>query len=452
MDDATSAELRRLEGELRQVVANEIAEQQARAEEGSRALDVVDQRQIARAVLRRELDLHAREALRQGQLPLPDGEREDLANRVMTQVFTSLPGLEAFIERPDAINIHVLGSREVIVELLDGTKERHPSPYASDAEVIEAVAHMARRGGLVEREFNYSHPILHLALPDGSRLAANAWIGPEPYVTVRRHPLVDHDLDDLRDRGMFDQGLRTFLGAAVRAKWNILVAGAQGNGKTTLLRALSHEAHPDERLIVLESEPELGLDRLPHRHSHVVNLAERPGNMAGEGAVTLHQLGWHAKRLEPWRLLVGEVLADEVVAMLEIMTQGVRGSMATIHAESSAAVFPRLPVYARSSGRDWRSGDILALAAVALNLVVFVHRDWDDRRVVGEVRHVDRYDPHSEQIISDAWFLPDPETRRAVPAGLIPVQMLDELVGHGYDPSRHETVRGNGHRVEGSRR
>jgi Flp pilus assembly CpaF family ATPase len=431
--DVGVVDTRALEASLREAVAREVTEQRSRAQEAGRVLDTSDQRQVARAVLQRELSLHSREALAHGRLPLPDGEREDLAKRVLTQVFSPLPGIEAFVGRAEAVNIHVMGCREVVVELLDGTVERHPSPYASNQALIDALAHIGRRGGMVEREFNYSHPILHLSLLDGSRLTANGWIGPEPYATVRRHPLIDHDLGDLSRLGMLDEGLRTLLGAATRAGWNILVAGGQGNGKTTLLRAITHEAPPDQRLVVLESEPELAFDKLPHRHNHVVNLCERPGNMQGEGAVPLDELTWHAKRLSPARLVVGEVLADEVVPMLEAMTQGVPGA-ATIHARTSAAVFPRLPVYARSRGRDWRSGDIFALAALALDLVVFVARDVDGRRVVAEVRHVHRYDSTSEQIVSDAWFMPDPSTRRAVQASVIPVHLLDELVAHGYEP------------------
>jgi len=451
MAELVEPDTRQFEGNLRRVVAREVAEQQAKAQQAGRVLDPMDQRQIARAVLQRELDLVAREALRLGELPLPDAERDDIAERVLTQVFSSLPGLERFLARPDVTNVHVMGCREVIVELLDGTTERYQSPYTSDQEVTDAIAHMARRGGLVEREFNYSHPMLHLALADGSRLTANAWIGPEPYATIRRHPLVDHDLDDLRELGMFDAGLRSFLGAVVRTRWCTLVAGGQGDGKTTLLRAMAHEARPDERLLVLESEPELGLDRLPHRHNHVVSLWERPGNMAGEGAVGMVDLVWHAKRLYPYRILVGEVLADEVVPMLEAMSQGVRGSMATIHAKSTEAVFTRLPVYARSRGQNWRSSDINEQAAIALDLVAFVARDADDRRVVAEVRHVERLDPDTGQVVSDVWFRPDPKTGRAIQAGVIPVHLLDELVAHGYDPSLHDrpmhVSRNNGSRA-----
>ncbi len=439
----SDADVRQVEAGLRHVIAEELAAQSNRRErDGSVPMDDVDRRQLARAVVQRELDLRTREAMRLGEPPMPDGERAELVDRVMDQVFAALPGLEQFLDETDAVNIHVQGCRHVSVERLDGTRTRHPSPFATHAELIDLVAHAARRAGTVEKEFNYSHPMLHLTLPDGSRLTANAWIGAEPYLTIRRHPLVDQSLADLRDRGMFDEGVRTLLAAAVRARMNILFAGGQGDGKTTLMRAAAHEARPDERTLVLEAEPELHLDRLPERHPEALTLCERPANMEGGGAITLADLAWHAKRLTPDRIIVGEVLGDEVIPMLEAMSQGIRGSMCTIHAESSAAVFPRLPVYARSRGRDWNSGDVFQLAALALDLIVFVARDREGRRVVAEVRHVDRYDSSTGQVISDAWLVPDPATGRAVRASVIPVQHLDPLVEHGYNPSGHEAVAG----------
>jgi pilus assembly protein CpaF len=118
------------------------------------------------------------------------------------------------------------------------------------------------------------------------------------------------------------------------------------------------------------------------------------------------------------------------------MSQGVGGAMCTMHARSSAGVFARLPVYARSGGREWRSSDVWELAAEALDLIVFVARDAQGHRVVAEVRHVERYDHESGRIVSDAWFTPDRRSGRAAPAGVIPVHVLDELVEHGYRPDR----------------
>ena len=122
--------------------------------------------------------------------------------------------------------------------------------------------------------------------------------------------------------------------------------------------------------------------------------------------------------------------------MLEAMTQGISGSMCTIHADSSFSVFPRLPVYARASGRDWSTGDILQLAALALDFVVFVTKTPDGRRVVAEVRYVQGYDHSSGQIITDELFVPGPDGCAVRnPLAPIPVQLFDELVRHGYNPS-----------------
>lgn len=66
--DGAGMEQRQLEAALRRVVADEIAEhrRQARAN-GGPWLGPLDERQMARAILHRELDLRAREALRLGE-------------------------------------------------------------------------------------------------------------------------------------------------------------------------------------------------------------------------------------------------------------------------------------------------------------------------------------------------------------------------------------------------
>ena len=125
--------------------------------------------------------------------------------------------------------------------------------------------------------------------------------------------------------------------------------------------------------------------------------------------------------------------------MLEAMTQGIAGSMCTIHADSSISVFPRLPVYARAGGRDWTTGDVLQLAALALDVIVFLSRDRAGNRVVSEVRYMQRFDQQAGQVITDEWFIARTQTgapyriRRAP----IPVRLLDELVDHGYNPALH---------------
>jgi pilus assembly protein CpaF len=430
-----------LESTLRRVVADEIGDFMSRAaQDGRQVPDEVDQKQMAIAILQRELDSRSRAALRHGDLQLTADEEDRITRTVLETAFSAAPFLDRFLKRDDVTDVFINGCDDVRLGLLNGEVEQADPVARSDEELIEMLQTVARRGGHMEREFTPNRPTLDLQLPDGSRLTAIAWTSKRPYASIRRHLFVDADQTELVRRRMYDQGLATFFRACVRTRKNTLIAGGQGAGKTTLLRAFAHEFDPDERVIVLEQEPELHLDRNPRRHNHVLSLMERQANTEGAGAVVLADLARAIKRLTPRRIIVGEVRGPEVIDMLEAMTQGISGSMCTIHADSSFSVFPRLPVYARASGRDWSTGDILQLAALALDFVVFVTKTPDGRRVVAEVRYVQGYDHSSGQIITDELFVPGPDGCAVRnPLAPIPVQLFDELVRHGYNPSLHES-------------
>jgi pilus assembly protein CpaF len=432
-----------LEAGLRRTVGDEVGRLlSAAAADGRPVPDNLDQKQMARAIVRGQLEQRSRAALKHGEPQLSAAEEDELLERVVTTAFSASPGLDRLLQRTDVTDIFVNGFDDVRLVCIDGTKERAEPIARSDAELIEIIQTIARRGGHMEREFTQNRPMLDLQLPDDSRLAAVAWVGKRPYLTVRRHLLVDADQNDLVGRQMYDSGMASLFAALVKSRRNVLIAGGQGVGKTTLLRAMLHECEVDERIVVLEQEPELHLEASPERHDQVLVLMERLANVEGVGAVTLADLARTIKRFTPSRIVVGEVRGPEVIDMLEAMTQGIDGSMCTIHSNTSMSVFHRLPVYARMAGRDWSTPDVLQLAALALDVIVLLRRTRDGRRVVSEVRYVQHFDHSTGQVVTDEWFMPGPDQAAVKnPHAPIPGHVLDDLVQHGYDPSLHARSR-----------
>jgi pilus assembly protein CpaF len=435
--------------QLRRIVSTEIGEETARREQQNLPpLDRMDRRQMARSILRRELDGQWRAAQQRNELTLTPTEEDQIIESVLAGLFSQLPGLDVYLARPDVTDIFVVGCDNVRVRTMAGRDERVQPIAATDAELIEQIQALARKGGRlglddgesqIEKEFSPARPLLDLQLSDGSRLAAVAWVSARPYVSVRRHPLVDADQETLvRDWKMYDEGIASLLRAAMRARLNILVAGGMGRGKTTLMRAMLHECPPDERIVVLEQEPELQLGLDTRRHNHVLELIERPPNMEGQGSVSLADLTWAVKRHAPDRIVVGEVRGPEVVYMLEAASDGIAGTLCTLHARSSRQTFEKLVNYARRGGASFDRMDVLQTAAFALDLIVYLDMTPDRHRVISEITQVLHYDTSDRQIITNDWFIAGPD-RAAVrnPNCPIPIDMLDLLVEHGYDPDLH---------------
>jgi Flp pilus assembly CpaF family ATPase len=215
-----------------------------------------------------------------------------------------------------------------------------------------------------------------------------------------------------------------------------MIAGATNAGKTTLLRAIVNQIPPSERLVTVERALELGIDHFPELHPNVVALEERLPNSEGQGAISMAELVRRSLRMNPSRVIVGEVLGDEIVTMLNAMTQGNDGSLSTIHANSSMEVFNRIATYAIQAAERLPVEATHMLIAGALDFVIFIEKRNDYahggslRRYISSVREVTGIDG---RVLSSEVFRAGPDGR-AVPHA--PPSCLAELARHGYNPGR----------------
>lgn len=393
-------------------------------------LGPLQRRQLAEAVLRDSIESIAQKRLQAG-LELFDA---DVEQRAVAEVLAELFGagrLDPLLADTSIENINVNGAEHVFVKRADGTREVLPPIVDSDQDLIHMIRTLAARSGIEERRFDNASPVVNFALPSGERVSAVMTVTARPSVSIRRHRLRRVNLAELRENGTLGQGMESFLTAVVRARKNVLVTGGTSIGKTTLLRALASAIPAHERLITIEDVFELGLDHDP-AHPDVVALQAREPNLEGVGAITLSDLVWQSLRMQPDRVIVGEVRGPEVIPLTNAMSMGNDGSMGTLHASSSAGAFTKLGAYAVQGPERLTLEATNLLVASALHFVVHLELTPDRRhRIVSSVREV--VDADGRQIISNEVWRPGTDLR-AVPAAPLRSRTLDELLAAGFDP------------------
>ena len=421
---------------FRQEVGDRLAQQRRLdAESGVPPMSGEDERQFARALIAQVIEQHARTEITSGGRAPSAEEEEELAGAVHAALF-GVGRLQPLLDDHEIENIDINGCDQVFVGYADGREEMGEPVADSDGELVDLIQILAAYSGLSSRSFDTANPQLDLRLPDGSRLSAVMDVTIRPAVSIRRARMGKVFLSDLVGNGTLTPELGTFLAAAVAARKNIMISGATNAGKTTLLRAVANQIPADERLITVERALELGLDHFAELHPNVVALEERLPNMEGQGAISMAELVRRSLRMNPSRVIVGEVLGDEIVTMLNAMTQGNDGSLSTIHANSSMEVFNRIATYAIQSAERLPVEATHMLIAGAIDFVVFIEkrnyytRGGQLRRFVSSVREVTGCDG---RVLSSEVFTRGPDCT-AVPHA--PLSCLDELAEYGYDPTR----------------
>jgi Flp pilus assembly CpaF family ATPase len=390
-----------------------------------------EEHDFARTVVHAELLRLAAARRSEGKSVLTIFDESAIASAAIAQVL-GLGRLQPLLEDDQISDVHVRGNSRVWVKLRNGQRETRDPIVDSDEELIELIRRAATRLSRQERRFDAGTPELNMQLPDGSRLFATMDVSKRPSLIIRRHRFEISSLEELRLRGLLTQELQDFLTAAVCARRNFVIAGGTGSGKTTLLRALINEVLPSERIVTIEDAYELGLDHFEHLHPDHDALQSRPANIEGQGEITLADLTRMALRMDPDRVIVGEVRGAEAFPMLLAMSQGNNGSMCTMHADSTRSVFPKLAAYVSMASTGLPIETINLLLASALHFVVYIDNSnaW---RQVTSVREV--VDCDGSNIISNEIFAVDPNGD-LVKAFPLREATRELLAKYGYDDRR----------------
>jgi pilus assembly protein CpaF len=232
-------------------------------------------------------------------------------------------------------------------------------------KAVNAIARLISR-----READEKNPILEARLPDGSRVAAMM----PPIVqgitlTVRKFRANWFTLDELVRNGMIPAAAAEVLYSALEKRSNILVSGATGAGKSTVVKALLDLIPLEQRVILIEDTAEIPLDRL-----NCARFEAHPG-------VTIRDLVKASLRHRPDRLIVGEVRDGAAYDLLQALNTGQLGSLSTVHASSAQNALNRLARLALQADVGLPFAAIQSEIADEIHYVVHVERDGGLRRV-----------------------------------------------------------------------
>ncbi|MDH6531881.1 pilus assembly protein CpaF [Aurantimicrobium minutum] len=250
--------------------------------------------------------------------------------------------------------------------------EQEPVLHCSESLVRELASELIGLGG---RHLDLAHPYMDVRLTGGIRvhavLSPVASSGTVLSIRISRRHLVTWE--SLRESQMLTQVQARRLKAAVEQKQTLLITGASGAGKTSLLSVLLSHVPSHERIVVLEDVAELQIS-----HPHVVCLEAQQPNIEGVGGVSVEMLVPQALRMRADRLVLGECRGGEIAPLLAALNTGHRGGGMTLHANSLDEIPARLGLLGFMAGMNAE----LVNAAVqgACDLVVHIERSEDGSR------------------------------------------------------------------------
>ena len=289
--------------------------------------------------------------------------------------------LQDLVEDNSITEIMVNGTNNIFIEK-DGVITCINKSFESRQKLFDIIQQMVSSSN---RMVNESNPIVDARLADGSRV--NIVLPPVamdgPIITIRKFPNNPITIKQLIEDGSITKEGGKFLRSLILGRYNIMVSGGTGSGKTTFLNVLSNFIPKTERIVTIEDSAELQIRNIPN----LVRLEVRNDNTEGQNSISIRDLIKTSLRMRPDRIVIGEVRDQAAFDLLMALNTGHDGSLSTIHANSPRDMLTRLESLVLMAAEI----PIVAIRkqiACAVDIIVHLARLRDKSRRVVEISEV----------------------------------------------------------------
>ena len=358
---------------------------------------------------------------------------------VAERAFRNLAGygpLEPLLADDDVWEVMINAPDQVFVKRHRGTSGYHTEVFHDDEHVVRTLTKILDDANAAHRKLDPTEGLQDAQLDDGARLHivhSDVSRGGHVMVNIRKFTGVAYkSLDELVERGMLTAQSADFLRACVRSRLSIVIAGAPGAGKTTMLSCCAAELDPSLRVVIAEEVFEADV-ALPN----VASMQTRPARL-DRPAVDLRRLVAGFLRMAPDVAIVGEVRDREALPLLLTLSSGVKG-LTTIHAGSARQALTRLRFICQlaDTSNELPMSALNSLVSEAIDIVVHCSRTKHGVAVTEIVSVEDLIaGPESSQFTVTSLFeLPQPGAPLRW-TGNLPVRATRALREAGFDARR----------------
>ena len=316
------------------------------------------------------------------ELKITLNRREQFAlEKVLVDELLGLGPLEELLSDPAITDIMVNGPDQTYVER-KGKLELANVQFRDEEHLFQIAQRIVSKVG---RRVDQTTPLADARLADGSRV--NVIVPPLSLrgtaISIRKFSAKPITLDIMAKTGSMSEKMATVLKIAGACRFNVIISGGTGSGKTTMLNALSKMIDPGERVVTIEDAAELRLQQ-----PHWLPLETRPANLEGFGAISIRDLVINALRMRPDRIILGEIRGSECFDMLAAMNTGHDGSMCTLHSNSPREALARMENMVLMSDIKVPKDAISRQIADSVDMIVQVKRLRDGSRRVTNITEV----------------------------------------------------------------
>ncbi len=369
---------------------------------------------------------------RRGVRPFDLAEPDLVAERA----FRNLAGygpLAPLLDDDDVWEIMINAPDQIFAKRHRGRSGYHDEVFHDDEHVLRTLTKIPDDASSSHRKLDAAEGLQDAQLDNGSRMHivhGDVSSGGHVMVNIRKFTGVAfRNLDQLVEGEMLSAPVAAFLAACVKASLTVVVAGAPGSGKTTLMSCCTAELDPSLRVVVAEEvfEADVPLPNVASMQTRAAR-ADRP-------AVDLRRLVSGFLRMAPDVAVVGEVRDREALPLLLTLSSGVKG-FTTIHSGSARQALTRLRFICQLSDATTPLplSALNSLVSESIDIVVHCARTPQGPRVTEVIAVEDlAAGPEAAQFtVTQVFERPSPTAPLAW-SGTLPVRAERALRAAGFD-------------------